>query len=98
MEIPMITLTECAAMCVLDHEDIVALAELESASVVAQAMLKDYIANAAGGNPSAICKTMIEDIRSALDEGFVHQATEVVTALRQFLADNPQAAPGITIH
>ncbi|HTT99071.1 MAG TPA: hypothetical protein VMF58_13555 [Rhizomicrobium sp.] len=94
----MITLSECATMCVLDHEDVVALAELEHLPEIAEATLKDYVANAAGSSPSTICKTMIGDIRNALDEGFVHQATEVVMALRQFLTDNPQAAPGVTVH
>jgi len=94
----MITLTECATMCVLDYDDIQAIAELEHLPDVAEATLKDYLASAAGGNSSAICRTMIGDIRNALDEGFVHQATEVVMALRQYLADNPQAAPGITLH
>jgi hypothetical protein len=94
----MITLTECATMCVLDHEDIAAIAELDHLPEIAEATLKDYVANASDGAPSAICRTMIGDIRNALDEGFVHQATEVVMALRQFLTDNPQAAPGITVH
>jgi len=98
MEMAMITLTECATMCVLDYDDIQAIAELEHLPDVAEATLKDYLASAAGGNSSAICRTMIGDIRNALDEGFVHQATEVVMALRQYLADNPQAAPGITLH
>ena len=40
---------------------------------------------------------MIGDIRNALDEGFVHHATEVVMALREFLERNPQAQPGVTI-
>ena len=94
----MITLTECATMCVLDHDDIQAIAEFEHIPEVAAATLDLYLANQRGDCPSAICKIMIGDIRAALDDGLVHQATEVMMALRRYLDDNPHAAPNISIH
>lgn len=94
----MMSLSDCAAICVLDHEDIAALAQFEHLPEVAGATLSAYLAHPAALGPGTVCKLMIDDIRSALDEGLVHQATEVVMALRQFLDENPQAAPGITLH
>jgi hypothetical protein len=94
----MITLNDCAAMCVLDHEDLAQIAEYEHIPEVANATLSTYMAHPNAANSNALCKLMIGDIRNALDEGFVHHATEVVMALREFLERNPQAQPGVTIH
>ena len=94
----MMTLSDCAALCVLDQEDIAAIAEFEHVPEIADATLASYMANPSAEGSAAMCRMMIRDIRDALDDGFVHHATEVVMALRQFLERNPQAAPGTTLH
>lgn len=94
----MMTLSDCANICVLDHEDLAAIAEFDHIPEVADATLGIYLANPSCDGSAAICKAMIGDIRTALDDGLVHQATEVVMALRQFLEQNPQAAPNVTVH
>jgi hypothetical protein len=82
----------------LDHDDLAQLSEYEHVPEIANATLSAYMSHPGASDSGAICRLMIGDIRSALDEGFVHHATEVVMALREFLDRNPQAQPGITIH
>jgi hypothetical protein len=94
----MMTLTDCAALCVLDYEDVQAIAEYDHVPEIADATLSAYLSQPIAGGASAVCKRMIEDVRSALDDCLVHHATEIVMALRQFLDDNPGAAPGTTFH
>lgn len=94
----MMTLNDCATLCVLDQEDIRAIVQYDHIPEVADATLSIYLANPGGDGSAAICKAMIGDIRTALDDGLVCQATEVVMALRHFLEQNPQAAPGVTLH
>ena len=94
----MITLAECATMCVLEHDDISVIAEFEHNPVIADALLSTYLATPNTEGPSELCRAMIRDVRGALDDGLLHHATEIVMALRQFLEENPQAALGITIH
>lgn len=65
---------------------------------IATATLADYFANSPAEDLPSLCKAMIGDIRSALDDGLIHHATEVVMALRQFLEQHPHAAPNISIH
>jgi hypothetical protein len=97
-ETAMLTLTDCASLCVLDPDDIVALAEFDAMPDIAGAMLEGYLADAGCEDSAAVCRALIRDIRGALDDGLVHHATELVAALRQFLEENPQAAPGVTLH
>jgi hypothetical protein len=94
----MMTLNDCAALCVLDQEDIAAIAEYEHVPAIADATLASYMADPSAESSAAMCRMMIGDIRGALDDGFVHHATEVVMALRRFLEQNPQAAPNVSIH
>ena len=94
----MMSLNDCARLCVLDHDDLQAIAEYEHVPEIADATLAAYLSNPCAQAPGAVCRQLIGDIRSALDEGFVHRATEVVMALRRYLDDNPGAAPGTTFH
>lgn len=95
----MMSLNDCAALCLLDQEDVAALSQFDHVPEVADATLFLYLASpACDGTPAAVAKAMIGDIRTALAEGLVREATEVVMALRQFLERNPQAAPNVSIH
>ena len=87
----MISLEDCVAMCGLDHEEIAAIAEHEHMPEIAAAALANYLLRRSGGE-AAIRGMIVDDIRTALAEKRLQDATGLLMALRHFMTEHPDAA------
>lgn len=86
----MITLEDCIAMCGLNEEEILAIAEHEHIPEIAAAALAQYLLSQKHG-PEKIRGMLRDDIRAALARGDRKHARELFMALRHFLAIYPEA-------
>lgn len=86
----MISLEDCVAMCGLSPEEVAAVSEHEHIPEIAATALAEYLLHQAGG-AERIRTMIVEDIHKALDAGRIDHAGELFSALRHFLAENPQA-------
>jgi hypothetical protein len=89
----MITLEDVADLCPLGREEIAALAEHEHVDGLAAVALANYLMHLPKG-PQTVNRMICEDIREALHRDDVAHARELFAALRQFMADHPEAARG----
>jgi len=90
----MISLEDCIGVCGLDESEVLAIAEHEHIPEVAAAALASYLAKQPHGGE--VIRTMIvDDIRSALDDGRIDHAAELFMALRHFLDQHPEARAGL---
>jgi hypothetical protein len=87
----MISFEDCAAMCGLDLDEIGAIAEHEHLPELAAAALGNYLLHKAGGE-TEIRRMLVDDIRTALAEGRLEHASELLMALRHFMSCHPGAA------
>lgn len=84
----MISVEDCVAMCGLDKAEIDAIAVHEHIPQIAAAALANYLLHKAGGE-TQIRNMLAEDIRAALSEKRLADATELLMALRHFMSEHP---------
>lgn len=82
----MISIDDCVALCGLDRTKIQAIAEHEHIPEVAAAALASYLLSREGGERE-IQKMIADDMMSALQEGRIQRASELLMALREFLQE-----------
>ena len=87
----MISIEDCIAMCGLAPEEVDAISEHEHVPEAAATALANYLLHSPGG-PGRIRQMIVDDVRTALDDGRVEHASELVAALRHFLATHPESA------
>ena len=90
----MLSLEDCIALCGLDENEVLAIAEHEHIPEIAAAALAGYLVRQPHGGEK-IRTMIIDDIRKALDERRINHATELFMALRHFLEEHPEARTGL---
>jgi len=90
----MLSLEDCIALCGLDENEILAIAEHEHIPEIAAAALAGYLVRQPHGGEK-IRTMIIDDIRKALDERRINHAAELFMALRHFLEEHPEARTGL---
>ena len=89
----MISLVDCIGLCGLTEAEVLAIAEHEHIPEIAAAALASYLLHEQHGSEK-IRDMIRDDIRDALDRNDTAHASELVAALRQFMADHPELGPG----
>ena len=89
----MISIEDCIAFCGLTEEEVLALAEHEHIPEIAAAALGRYLLDQKDGC-QAIRRMIVDDIRGAMSRGDEPHAAELMSALRHFLAEHPEAGSG----
>jgi hypothetical protein len=90
----MLSLEDCIALCGLDENEVLAIAEHEHIPEIAAAALAGYLVRQPHGGEK-IRTMIIDDIRKALDERRINHAAELFMALRHFLEEHPEARTGL---
>jgi hypothetical protein len=86
----MISLEDCIALCGLTKEQVLAIAEHEHVPEIAAAAMARYLLKQPAGLQK-IRDMMRDDIHAALGRGDKDHASELLMALRHFLATHPEA-------
>lgn len=89
----MISLVDCIGLCGLTEAEVLAIAEHEHIPEIAAAALASYLLHEQHGSEK-IRDMIRDDIRDALDRNDTAHASELVAALRHFMADHPELGPG----
>jgi hypothetical protein len=89
----MISVQDCIDLCGLNEDEVAAIGEHEHIPEVAAAALASYLLHQPRG-AETIRTMIIDDIRTALDQGRVAHAAELFMALRHFLEQHPNARVG----
>jgi hypothetical protein len=89
----MISVQDCIDFCGLNEDEVAAIGEHEHIPEVAAAALASYLLHQPHG-AETIRTMIIDDIRTALDQGRVGHAAELFMALRHFLEQHPNARVG----
>ena len=85
----MISIEDCIALCGLDEEQVLAIAEHEHIPEIAAAALADYLLHKKRG-PEMIREMIIDDIHVALKNQDLEHSHELLMALRHFLEQFPE--------
>ena len=85
----MISLEDCIGLCGLTEAEVLAIAEHEHIPEIAAAALASYLLHERHGSEK-IRDMIRDDIRDALDRKDTAHASELVAALRHFMADHPE--------
>jgi len=88
----MITIEDCIAMCGLEKQEVLAIAEHEHIPEIAAAALAQYLLSQEHGTEK-IRDFLRDDIRAALARSDLKHARELLMALRHFLSAHPEVAP-----
>jgi hypothetical protein len=86
----MISMEDCIALCGLNENEIMAIAEHEHVPEIAAAAMGRYLLKEPGG-PRKIRDMMRDDIKEAIARGDRTHASELVMVLRHFLDTHPEA-------
>lgn len=87
----MISLEDCVAMCGLDEAEVAAISEHEHVPDIEAAAVASELLHRPGG-ASEIRQMFVDDMRAALVRGDRPHAAELLTTLRRFLGEHPEAA------
>lgn len=87
----MIALEDCLAFCGVSEAEVLAIAEHEHIPEIAAAALANYLLHDKNG-AIEIRNMILDDIRVAHERHDDQHASELATALRQFLQEHPEAA------
>ncbi|OJU10306.1 MAG: hypothetical protein BGN85_07055 [Alphaproteobacteria bacterium 64-11] len=87
----MISLEDCIAMCGLNAAEVAAIAEHEHLPDIVAAELGSYLLHRAHGS-EIIRQMLVDDIRASLAAGDNRHAALLVSALRHFLSQHPEAS------
>ncbi len=88
----MICLVDCIAMCGLNEEEVLAIAEHEHLPEIAAAALAQYLLNHAHG-AETIRYMIIDDVRAAQARGDRAHVQMLLHVLHHFLKGHPEARP-----
>jgi len=91
----MIAFEDCIALCGLTEDEVAAIAEHEHVPDVVAATLGSYLLHQAKGG-ERIRQMLVDDIRASLAAGNAPHASLLMSALRHFLSQHPDAAGGFT--
>ena len=87
----MISLEDCIGLCDLSPDEITAIGEHEHVPEVIAATLGSYLIHSEHG-PEKVRDMLIDDIRSAVHRHDIRHARHLVSTLRHFLHEHPDAA------
>lgn len=87
----MISIEDCIAMCGLDREEVDAIMEHEHVPEVEAAAIASDLLHRAGG-AAEIRQMLVDDMRAARANGDRAHAAALLTVLRRFLHEHPEAA------
>jgi hypothetical protein len=82
----MISLDDCITMCGLNRKEVAAIENHEHIPEVAAAALANYLLHHDGGEQE-IRRMLAEDLKAALADGRLQQASELLMALREFIEE-----------
>jgi hypothetical protein len=85
-----ITVEDCIALCGLNRQEVMAIAEHEDVPEIAAAAMARYLLKEPSG-PEKIRDMMRDDIHDALSRGDKEHASELLMVLRYFLENHPEA-------
>ena len=88
----MICLDDCIALCGLDRDEVLAIAEHEHIPEVAAAALSQYLLQKAGG-AVVIRDMIIDDIRASQARGDNAHVQGLLHVLHHFMQEHPDARP-----
>jgi hypothetical protein len=88
----MISMHDCLALCGLDSDEVLAIAEHEHIPEIAAAALAQYLLHHAHGTET-IRDMIIDDVRQAQARGDREQVRIHLHVLHHFLRDHPEARP-----
>jgi hypothetical protein len=87
----MISLSDCMGLCDLSPEEVQAIGEHEHVPEIIAATLGSYLIHSEHG-PESIRGMIIDDLRSAVRRHDIPHARHLVSVLRHFLHEHPDAA------
>ena len=87
----MISLDDCIGLCDLSPEEVQAIGEHEHVPEIIAATLGSYLLYCEHG-PEAVRGMIVDDIRSAVRRHDIPHARQLVSVLRHFLHEHPEAA------
>jgi len=87
----MISLEDCVAMCGLDEAEVAAIGEHEHLPEIEAAAVASELLHRSGG-AREIRQMLVDDMRAALARGDRPHAAELLTTLRRFVGEHPEAA------
>ncbi|MDV7141982.1 hypothetical protein R3X27_04720 [Tropicimonas sp. TH_r6] len=90
----MITLDDMEDMCCLDRDQISAIAESQSISVVEATMLGEYLMHIHKG-AQKVHQMICDDMRMAMHRDDLAHAKDLFRTLQHFMKDHPEAARGV---
>lgn len=85
----MISIEDCIALCGLDEDQVLAIAEHEHVPEIAAAALADYLLHQKYG-AEKIRDMIVDDINAAFNRKDKVHAQQLFMALRHFLRDHPE--------
>ena len=88
----MISLADCIAMCGLDEDQVLAIAEHEHVPEIVAAGLAQYMLRSSQGSV-AIRNMIIDDIRRAQQRVDKPHVQHLLHVLHHYLRDHPEARP-----
>jgi hypothetical protein len=88
-----LTLEDCLALCELDEDEVLAIAEHERIPELAAAELGNYLVRTPEGE-TAIKAMIRDDIAAAAARGDVVHAATLKLVLQRFLSQHPRCAGG----
>lgn len=86
----MISLDDCIGLCDLSPEEVQAIGEHEHIPEIIAATLGNYLLHCEHG-PETVRDMIVDDIRSAVKRHDVPHARQLVSVLRHFLHEHPDA-------
>ena len=86
----MISLEDCIALCGLDRDEVDAIMEHEHVPEIEAAAIACELLSKSTG-PGEIRQILIDDIRDARARGDLPHAAKLLSALRHFLKEHPEA-------
>ena len=86
----MVSLEDCIGLCDLSPEEVRAIGEHEHIPEIIAATLGNYLLHCEHG-PETVRDMMVDDIRSAVKRHDVPHARQLVSVLRHFLREHPDA-------
>ena len=88
----MISLVDCIAMCGLDEDQVLAIAEHEHVPEIVAAGLAQYMLRSSQGSV-AIANMIIDDVRCAQQRVDKPHVQHLLHVLHHYLRDHPEARP-----
>lgn len=91
----MISLEDCIALCGLDEDQVLAIAEHEHVPEIVAAGLAQYMLRSEKG-AAAIRDMIVDDVRQAQNRADKQHVQHLLHVLHHYLRDHPEARPAKT--